>query len=79
MQREYRWQRDVGIRMRQEGKASSKVWLVLSSVKDNSWRAGGESSPHLETHENVKTDGNPNVWRPLVEMCSKGHILSSIS
>lgn len=39
MQREYRWQRDVGIRIRQEGKASSKVWLVLSNIKDKSWRA----------------------------------------
>lgn len=36
MQREYRWQRDVGIRTRQEGKASSRVWLVRSSVRDKS-------------------------------------------
>ncbi len=48
MQRECRWQRDVGTRTRQEGKASSRVWLVRSSDRDKSWRAWGESSRHLE-------------------------------
>ena len=47
MQRECRWQRDVGTRTRQEGKARSRVWLVRSSDRDKSWRAWGESSPHL--------------------------------
>lgn len=55
MQREYRWQRDVGIRTRQEGKASSRVWLVLSRVRDKSWRAWGESSPHLEKQTQGRT------------------------
>lgn len=49
MQRECRWQRDVGTRTRQEGKASSRVWLLRSNDRDKSWRAWGESSPHLDT------------------------------
>ena len=49
MQRECRWQRDVGTRTRQEEKASSRLWLVWSRDRDTSWRAWGESSPHLET------------------------------
>lgn len=50
MQRECRWQRDVGTRTRQEGKARSRVWLLRSNNRDKSWRAWGESSPHLEKH-----------------------------
>lgn len=39
MQLEWRWQRDVGTRTRQEGKTSSREWLVRSNDRDRSWRA----------------------------------------
>lgn len=63
MQRECRWQCDVGTRTRQAGKASSRVWLVRSRDRDKSWRAWGESSPHLETHgrRSVRRTGSRTV------------------
>lgn len=63
MQRECRWQRDVGTRTRQEGKASSRVWLLRSSVRDRSCRAWGESSLHLQA-EPEREDRKQRVSGP---------------
>lgn len=48
IQRECSWQRATGTLITQDGKASRRLWLMRSSVRDSSCLAWGESGPHLE-------------------------------